>query len=567
MKIKSIEIHNYRSLHDIKLTDLGNFVIFIGKNGSGKSNLLEGLELFFTDLDLLTNAGKNFDPTTWYDKRPNKSIDFIIELELKNGEMKQIFTADICKRLSVLEEFLGNTFKIHRRIEVNQWKNMESQLGKTFVAQDGKLNQLPQIETSAEVINSGVKDAQKQSQQKTIPVQQDIATLIFNNINNLLKNKFKLIRSPRESPERAQSTMRSTIIDPESKSYLNRLAVSPANREEEDVWTEFEQEFEEFSNGDLRVRGSIMEFGNNGLYLPVELSGSGDQALMILLRQFLDQRPFYGIEEPETRLHVEYQRKLFRFLKEASKNKQVLVATHSPVFVDKAFLDQTYYFSLDEHHRTNIKKVEIGDLKTILLDLGIMPSDFFFANRILFVEGESDKLVVAEVAEKMGIDLTNVSVIPLHGKDNGCYHLQVWVDASKNTNLPIFLLLDKVAGKEILELEKKKLIEKDSYHMLCKAGMENAEKCDIEDYYPKEILSQVISELAKNNAKKSKNEKQAEEVIEFQENEPVVEKINGIVKSQKWKLYVAQQVMEKISNEQIEEDMGEIVRFLKKVAR
>ncbi len=40
-------IQNYRSLKDITIDDLKQLNVFIGKNGSGKSHILEALELFF----------------------------------------------------------------------------------------------------------------------------------------------------------------------------------------------------------------------------------------------------------------------------------------------------------------------------------------------------------------------------------------------------------------------------------------------------------------------------------------------------------------------------------------
>jgi hypothetical protein len=50
-------------------------------------------------------------------------------------------------------------------------------------------------------------------------------------------------------------------------------------------------------------------FRTGDLVLPIELSGSGDQALMVLMRQFLDEKPFYGIEEPETRFIMIFNEK------------------------------------------------------------------------------------------------------------------------------------------------------------------------------------------------------------------------------------------------------------------
>lgn len=40
------------------------------------------------------------------------------------------------------------------------------------------------------------------------------------------------------------------------------------------------------------------------------------------------------IDEPEISLHPDLQRKLFNLLVEYSKDKQIIVSTHSPYFVD-----------------------------------------------------------------------------------------------------------------------------------------------------------------------------------------------------------------------------------------
>ena len=408
----------------------------------------------------------------------------------------------------------------------------------------------PAVALKASVINS--KDEPINEKQ----LSPDISNAIFANIHNIIKNKFKLIKSSRESPERPAVTVRSTIIDPESKSYLNRLVVSPSNREEEDVWTDFETQFNNFSGRQLRVRGSIFEFRAGSLSLPIELSGSGDQALMILMRHFLDQKPFYGIEEPETRLHIDYQRKLFQYLKAVSTKRQIFIATHSPVFVDKAFLKQTFLVSIDSQQQTRLKRVERDDLRLILLELGIMPSDFFFANRILFVEGLTEKYVLPIIAEKSGIDLSNISIIPLHGKDNRNYHLNVWFEAAKETNLPIFLLLDKVAEKEISALENGHLLDKENYHILCKKQLEKSETCDFEDYYPKDILQDAVVKLSTEKDK-----------IEFKDDEPVVKRIDKFLGRTNWKIEVAIMVAEQLTRNNVEENMDEIIRFLRRVAK
>lgn len=561
MKIRGIEIKNYRSLRDIKMTELGDLVILVGKNSSGKSNVLEALELFFADLNIQSDYAKAFPPTTWYDKRNQKPIEFIITLELDSQDLRNVFTEDVCKRLEIEDpSFMGNRFSIHRKIEVNMWKNVESRLGDSFWIKDGKAFRLVE---AIQILQGkdGEQTPKKEILEEVVPA--ETATMIFTNIHNLLKNRFKLIRSPRESPERPAATTRPTIIDPESKAQLNKLAINPANRDEEDIWSSYENDFLNFSGRELRVRGSVLEFRVGNLYLPIELSGSGDQALMILMRHFLEEMPFYGIEEPETRLHHDYQRKLFRHLKTLAEKRQIFLATHSSVFVDRAFLKDTWFARLDGTE-TKIRQVAREDLRVILLELGILPSDFFFANHILLVEGRTEEYIIPVLADKVGIDLSNVSIIPTHGRDRGKYHLEVWVEACRDTNLPIYLLLDRCAEKEIRKLEGARSLDREHYHMLSQKQLEAADACDIEDYYPKDILRKAVLEFAEGSPRKGKDE--APKDLELKEGEPVVERINGFLGRKDWKLKAAMRVMQEMSAEQAKESMDEVLRFLRRVS-
>jgi predicted ATP-dependent endonuclease of OLD family len=285
---------------------------------------------------------------------------------------------------------------------------------------------------------------------------------------------------------------------------------------------------------------------------------------MILMRHFLEEMPFYGIEEPETRLHHEYQRKLFRYLKALSPKRQIFLATHSSVFVDKAFLDDTWFTRLDGTE-TKVKRVAKEDLRVILLELGILPSDFFFANHILLVEGRTEEYVIPIVAERAGLNLSNVSIIPTHGKDRGNYHLEVWVEACRDTNLPIHLLLDKVAEKEIKKLEGTRLLDREHYHMLSQKQLETADACDIEDYYPKDILRKAVLELAKEDYQKKRKD-EAPEDLQLKDGEPTVKRINDFLGRKDWKLKVAIRVMQEISTEQIRDNMDEILRFLRRIS-
>ena len=48
MKLESVVIENFRSIETAKLTKCNGFNVLIGKNNSGKSNILSAINAFFT---------------------------------------------------------------------------------------------------------------------------------------------------------------------------------------------------------------------------------------------------------------------------------------------------------------------------------------------------------------------------------------------------------------------------------------------------------------------------------------------------------------------------------------
>ncbi len=55
MKIKSLNIKNFKSLVDITIEEPNNFSVFAGPNASGKSNIFEAIEI----IDFIQNAAKH----------------------------------------------------------------------------------------------------------------------------------------------------------------------------------------------------------------------------------------------------------------------------------------------------------------------------------------------------------------------------------------------------------------------------------------------------------------------------------------------------------------------------
>jgi predicted ATPase len=565
MRIREIEIRNFRSLRHVRLEGLGDLTVLIGPNGSGKSNILEALEIFFSDLNLTTDVEKQATAELWFDKRIDVPITMRVCLELQSDEKNQtddlgyVFTPEVLTALG-LEAIptKGRRLTIERQIVRKVWKNTRVELENTFFLKDGKVT-LHKVSVS----KAGTQDTDQPPAMKeahlpgSVDLEAQAQQVLLKNLTEQLKNKFKLIRGPRESTERPAPPTRPGILDMESKAFLTTVALE-RDRAKEEQWIKYTDDFERFSGRRLQVRGSEVEFRQLDLTLPLDLSGSGDQALLILMRQFQQPTFFYGIEEPETRLHHDYIRKLYRYLREIAGKWQVLVATHSPVFVDKAFLKHTWHTRI-HGKETKVTRVEKEELRTILVDLGVRPGDFFFADQVLFVEGRSDETFVPLLAEKGGLDFSIVKVIPLNGKSRGRYHLRVWLEAARDTGIQAYLLLDKNARPEAEEAVRAHLVDRENCMVLDKESLRDKDECDIEDYYPKDLLQQSIQE--------SYGDKISLQKLNLDNGEPVARKITAALGTEAWKVPLAEHVGKGLTAEHVDDELRDVVRFLRRITR
>ena len=236
----------------------------------------------------------------------------------------------------------------------------------------------------------------------------------------------------------------------------------------------------------------------------------------------------------------------------------MFITTHSPTFVDKSDLSNTWIVRKTNMESKIDRLKEEADLKKILYELGHKPSDIFFADKILLVEGYTEKNVLPILAKKININLFEygVSIFPTRGKNQCKYHLKMWVQITKNADVPIFMLLDKNAEKELNDILKQKLIEEDHTHLW--------KKGNLEDYYPKNIFEEVaieviekdysihLSDEDKKKIKDQTNIKTIEEILKKSG-----ERYDGL------KVLIGRKVAEKMTKTDIDE---EIKRVMERIA-
>ncbi|MBD5453294.1 MAG: ATP-binding protein, partial [Lachnospiraceae bacterium] len=147
--------------------------------------------------------------------------------------------------------------------------------------------------------------------------------------------------------------------------------------------------------------------------VPLSKSGSGIKTIILVLlnlivvplqSQNIGKIIVYGFEELENNLHPAMQRKLFDYIYEfaVEKNIYVFLTTHSHVAINTFFDKEKacIYHVVKDNGRATLKRIESYIDKTeILDDLDIKASDILQANGIIWVEGPSDRIYIKKWLE------------------------------------------------------------------------------------------------------------------------------------------------------------------------
>lgn len=573
MKIEEMRINRYRSLYDIKLEELKDFNVLIGKNGSGKSSVLEALELFFADLNLFQPITKVFEDYFWFDRDIDSPIIFNITLSLSQGELNRIFTKELLTSLKVPDEydFNNRNLKIIREISGSTWNNTLVSFGDWILVKENTICQeapiwkpstveAPENIESSQAIPHPVSKTDISPSKSIVDIPPDIMQRVLAQFTNELKSKFRLIRTTRESGERgAPGGPRPHLLDVDSRNFITTIGQSSA-RKDSQRWAKCVKIFNGFSGYGMEAKAGTIHTKIGDLYLPLNLLGGGDQEVLIIERNLEEKDVVIGIEEPETHLHSEYIKKMFHLLKLHSKENQMFITTHSPIFMDRVDFDHSSVWSVKiEEKISSIQRIAVEnskDLQGILADLGVRMSDVLFAERILFVEGPTEKEIVPIVAKKMKIDLASngLEVFPMYGKDNGNRNISMWKQLAKNTQLPMFFIFDGDAKNEVQKAIDDGLLQENEYCLL--------KVQDFEDLYPLETLNETLNQLLDSKPSFKKGELDP----------PRKKKLKDLLgekgaKIPWWKTVLGKKVVSKMTRDEMKDSMRDIIDSLENLIR
>ena len=138
---------------------------------------------------------------------------------------------------------------------------------------------------------------------------------------------------------------------------------------------------------------------DDGTPTPLQQKGDGIKSLtalaMLNIPTSRDRVSVIAIEEPESHLHPKSARQLYETINALSVNHQVVLTTHSPLFVNRSNLKENII--VDSGKAIPVKKIK--DIRDVL---GTKVSDNLInAENVLVVEGEDGKIVLEKILPQM----------------------------------------------------------------------------------------------------------------------------------------------------------------------
>ena len=465
MKICSMYISNFKSIKKMEITDIDSAFILVGKNGTGKSAVI----------DAVRAITGNYPIKRDYFKNPKENIEIGITLEFSIEALEQMNEWGIVskeRQYDKWEEEFFNKFPTFKDNQIKIVYKVTPQMEILYTDENGVENpnikeMLPKVyfinhSRNLEEFQNGLLDVQHD--EKLLSIRENIC---LHDKTSKCCQCFKCIPDILKKSGNELSIHETTRLM-EYKLYKLNL-----------------DKFADAVNRNLEKNGSIAKTVNYKIDMDIMhlfkvntiiksertnetetlrtlSAGTKSIYLLSLIEAYIEEKSrmhsLIIIEDPEIFLHPQLQKVASEILYRLSKKNQVIFSTYSPNMIFNFSSRQIKQVVLDENYDTTV--MENTDIDIILDDLGYTANDLMNVSFVFIVEGKQDGNRLPMLLEKYYSEmrdedgtLNRISIIPT----NSCTNIKTYANLKYINKLYLkdqFLMIRDSDGKNPRYLTK-----------------------------------------------------------------------------------------------------------------
>jgi ABC-type cobalamin/Fe3+-siderophores transport system ATPase subunit len=518
MHLVSLEVKGLKSLHDTKVEGLEYYNVFIGKNDSGKSTILQAIKMMKAGSGEVESVG----PRELLTNKPTEGrLRMSMTFRLSDEELAGFPGIEQWRGRAEEDRVRCWRYDVEMRVGYPRWPGARLCLvaaGPVHKEDFGAVFQVPDLEGFA-----GYRLLQTPRMEMLLGTR---ATTMHDLLLSLPVGHWSSnagswvdIRDPQGSGDFYWGPLRRFVEGietvPPNRHVVDELGVATAAQLDPSGanLTQVLEILERNDRARYRVvlslakllfpRLSDLHFTREGRGVRFRIAESADQEPLDAFRLSqvgtgIQQALLLGttvalaqpgavllVEEPENNLHPGAQRVLAGWLREQSikSDKQLLITTHSTIFASIDDHCSTYLVRLSEKEGTKVTKLESGEEAAVKVELGLRNVDLYGCSMVVVCEGDSEMvampIVLNALARKAGRTLPALGVAwrNLGGAGNSRVKwVEEFLKLLQDIGVPPYVLADDDPGlRQGLErLVQREALDGDGYHMwsLDKAQLE-----------------------------------------------------------------------------------------------
>lgn len=428
MHLATVEIKNFRSLKALRLELQPGLNVIVGRNNTGKTNLLQAIrhavgpaasrgDALWLDRDDFYRASAGAEP----EATMTVTLSFAGLSEAQRAHFYEIVEFDLTNldKSRAILRFEASWPKGKKQASIKRTGGpvtAEPPEVPTALLQSLPITFLPALRDAEAALAPGYRSRLalllRDMAQRAVPAAKEGVVAIFKKANE------DLIALPLVSNTACSLKARTDKI---AGTDATPSTISAAEAEFEKILRTLQVQMMGAPIGSLSANGLGL---NNLLYIAVVLEH--------LEQDSTDECPLLLVEEPEAHLHPQLTTLLGDYLARdtpADRTPQTLVTTHSPTLAASVPPSRVHVLFNDPQDRqprcNSLARVSMDEREQCELQrmLDITRATLYFAKAAILVEGISESLLFPTLARRLGHDLAkqHISIIPICGVAFGTF--------------------------------------------------------------------------------------------------------------------------------------------------